>query len=339
MCCAVARKECPWFCNRKTDFSALSGFIDMFAISFAVLMWIRNRQGYHERLLLLTSISSFVANTLLIYTDGPPGLRVTDLESVRAMTLFEVVGWSIREIGLLLYGNKLVRILDVSKREVWYYRSFYFAFGSLCAWRTVDLCLRTSDPLGTGTALNVVRKVDPAYLGTLSALELLTAFFLVKLTVYHIRATDKSSTVHAFARRVLSTGVLRVVFVNMIPGVRLIMNQTISSSFNYSSDASAIIYYLQSSMNLMYLIDLAMTKMDSSSIFRSSSKYSGNVSSNARHQQGFSTDLRRVTGSQIGNSEIQHTNFRDSSHTTRGINSTRGIKSTAEENVEIACLQ
>jgi hypothetical protein len=42
----------------------------------------------------------------------------------------------------------------------------------------------------------------------------------------------------------------------------------VTSSFNYENNASIIVYALQVSMNLMYLIDLSIIKIDSNNIFQ-----------------------------------------------------------------------
>ncbi|KAJ3009340.1 hypothetical protein HKX48_008025 [Thoreauomyces humboldtii] len=245
-----------------------NGMINLFAVAFATLLLVRNAQGFHERLLFVTSTASLVADCLLIFTGGPVGIVITALPWLRFMNFVEVLCWTIREVGLCLYTNKLIEVLDVAGREQFYHRVFRFIFGVLILWRSVDMCLRTYDPSGTQAEGSVVRKVDPLYLGTLSALELFSAAFLTKLTLTHIRNTEVTSNVNRFATQVLRTGLLRVVAVDFIPAVRLIMNQSIASSFNYGQDASSIIYSIQVSMNLMFLMDLALVKIDSTRTFR-----------------------------------------------------------------------
>ncbi|KAI8824774.1 uncharacterized protein EV422DRAFT_516150 [Fimicolochytrium jonesii] len=284
-----------------------NGLINLFAVSFAFLLFIRNRRGFHERLLLATSLASFVADCLLVFTSVPYEEVMERLPSIRVMTFIEVIGWSIRELGLTLYTNKIVSVLDVRNAQTLYHRVFRGLLGLLITWRLIDMCLRTADPTAMNTPGKVVKTVDPIYLGMLSVLELWSAAFLMRLTIAHMRETDASTNVNVFSKRILSTGVFRVVATNLFPAIRLIMNQTISSSFNYGADASSIIYYLQVSMNLMYLIDLVMVKMDSESIFRPprTQVSSGNQMRTAAGsvKKGDRSDVKNVGKTEIGSGE------------------------------------
>ncbi|KAL7748099.1 hypothetical protein RI367_006455 [Sorochytrium milnesiophthora] len=245
-----------------------NGLINLFALAFALLLWARNRYGYHERLLVLTSTASLIADVLLVFTNGPSGIAVTDMPSIQAMTFFEVLCWTTREVGLTLYTNRLVTVLDTRHQEQLYRRVFWSMVGVLVAWRTADLCLRTYDPTAQEIAGTIVRLCDPYYLGMLSVVEMWSAIFLVRVTAKHLAQAIRETNMYLFARRIIATGILRVVTINMIPMIRLIMNQSGLSSFDYGADASAIIYELMVAMNLMYLIDLAVVKLDSDSVFR-----------------------------------------------------------------------
>ena len=68
-------------------------------------------------------------------------------------------------------------------------------------------------------------------------------------------------------KKFVYSGILRVIFINTIPLIRTIVSAIITSSFNYEADVSTIVYSLQVSMCLMYLIDLSIMKIDVNSIF------------------------------------------------------------------------
>ncbi|KAJ3213825.1 hypothetical protein HK099_007170, partial [Clydaea vesicula] len=135
-------------------------------------------------------------------------------------------------------------------------------FGILVIWRTIDLCFRTYDHYALTIFGTIVRWVDPIYLGSLSVLEIWSSIFLVRAFLINISEDDYDGSIYKVSLKLLRSGVPRVVFINLIPMIRLVVNQTVSSSFEYSADASTIIYYLQVSMNLLYLIDHSLTKLD-----------------------------------------------------------------------------
>ena len=68
-----------------------NGLINLFSVAFSTLLCTRTKRHYLETLLLITSYSSFIADCMLVFTDGPPGIVSTNLASIRAMTFFEVV--------------------------------------------------------------------------------------------------------------------------------------------------------------------------------------------------------------------------------------------------------
>lgn len=69
-------------------------------------------------------------------------------------------------------------------------------------------------------------------------------------------------------KEIVYSGVLRIIFINLIPLVRLIVSFAVTSSFNYENDTSIVVYSFQVSMNLMYLINLSIIKIEGNNIFR-----------------------------------------------------------------------
>ena len=243
-----------------------NGLINAFSMSFALMLWVRSKQNFFERLLLSTSVASFIADILLVFLSDDTDAH--DLTTQRVMVFFAVVLWSVREIGLLLYTNKLVHVVGGKVKLRIYDIVFKGLLALLCFWRIIDACLRAADPQTDGEVGQIVRSIDPIYLGTLSVVEIWSTGFLVHATTALIKETCSEAPVQVFSKRMLSTGIFRVVAINLIPLCRVLINNTVSSSFDYGADASSIIYYLQVSMNLMYLIDLVLVKLDSSSIFK-----------------------------------------------------------------------
>lgn len=76
-----------------------NGMINLFSMVFSTLLYLRTRRGYIERLLIITSYSSFIADCMLVFTNGPPDIVITSLSSIRAMTFFEVLFWTIENWG------------------------------------------------------------------------------------------------------------------------------------------------------------------------------------------------------------------------------------------------
>src|ERR1700686_3522338 len=105
-----------------------NGLINLFSVAFSTLLCTRTKRRYLDTLLLITSYSSFIADCMLVFTDGPPGIASTNLASIRAMTLFEVIFWTVREMGLTLYTNRLIKILDEHRSEKLYYIVFNIVF-------------------------------------------------------------------------------------------------------------------------------------------------------------------------------------------------------------------
>ena len=114
--------------------------------AFSTLLYLRTRRGYIERLLIITNYSSFIADRMLMFTNGPPDIVATNLSSIRAMTFFEVLFWTIRELGLTLYTNRLIKTLDYQQVEKLYYNVYNTIFILICTWRMLDIGLRTYDP-------------------------------------------------------------------------------------------------------------------------------------------------------------------------------------------------
>ena len=108
-----------------------------------------------------------------------------------------------------------------------------------------------------------------AYLATLSGLEMWSSIFLLKVAITELKTLYPESTSYKIIKDIVYSGILRVIFINSIPLVRTIVSAIVTSSFNYEDDVSIIVYSLQVSMSLMYLIDLSIIKIDVNSIFRS----------------------------------------------------------------------
>jgi len=242
-----------------------NGMINLFSMAFSTLLYIRTRRGYIERLLLVTSYSSFIADCMLVFTNGP--LAITDLSSVRAMVFFEVVFWTIRELGLTLYTNKLIKILDYQRSQKIYYIGYNSMFALMCLWRMLDVGLRTYDPYVDHIEGKIVTTGSFVYLGALSGIDLWSSAFLLKTAFIELQNIYPNSNTYKIMKEIVYSGISRVIFINFIPLIRLIVSLTVTSSFNYENDASMIVYELQVSMNLMYLIDLSIIKIESNNIF------------------------------------------------------------------------
>jgi hypothetical protein len=242
-----------------------NGMINLFSMAFSTLLYLRTRRGYIERLLIITSYSSFIADCMLVFTNGPSAIN--DLSSVRAMVFFEVIFWTIRELGLTLYTNKLIKILDYQKSEKIYYIGYNSIFALMSLWRILDVGLRTYDPYVAHIEGRIVTTASFVYLGALSCIDLWSSIFLLKTAFIELKNTRTDSNIYKLMKDIAYSGISRVIFINFIPLIRLIVSLTITSSFNYENDVSIIVYALQVSMNLMYLIDLSIIKIESNNIF------------------------------------------------------------------------
>lgn len=245
-----------------------NGMINLFSMAFSTLLYARTRRGYLERLLVITSYSSFIADCMLIFTGGPTDIVVTSLNSIRAMTFFEVLFWTVRELGLTLYTNKLIKVLDNQRSEKIYYIVYNSVFVLICIWRMLDMGLRTYDPYSIHVEGNIVMIGNLAYLGALSCIDIWSSIFLLKSAFVELNDINPNSNVYKITKEIIYSGILRIISINSIPLVRLIVSLAVTSSFNYQNNASVIVYALQVSMNLMYLIDLSIIKIDSNNIFQ-----------------------------------------------------------------------
>ena len=108
------------------------------------------------------------------------------------------------------------------------------------------------------------------YLGALSCIDIWSSVFLLKSAFIMLNNTDTTpeSNSYKIMKEIVYSGVLRIIFINLIPLVRLIVSFAVTSSFNYENDTSIVVYLFQVSMNLMYLIDLSIIKIEGNNIFR-----------------------------------------------------------------------
>ncbi|CAO3613278.1 unnamed protein product [Cunninghamella echinulata] len=197
-----------------------NGLINVFSLVFSTLLLYHTHRGYIEILLFITCISGFIADILLIYTDGPPDIRIYDIKSLRAMYFFSIVFWTLRELGLTLYTNRLIKVIDHGRFEKIYYYGY------------------------------------------------MVLFFLVKISVRILNDLNPNYDAYKIIQQILRSGILRIVLINFIPFARLIVSITIVSVYNYQDDVSLIVYSLQSSMILMYLMDLSIIKIERNNIFK-----------------------------------------------------------------------
>jgi hypothetical protein len=245
------------------------GFVNLFSVAFSTLLYIRINKGYFIKLLMLTSYSSLVADCMFVLTDGPDNVVLTNLKAISIMTFFEVILWSVRDIGLTLYTNKLIKILDTTRSRKLYYTVYNMMFVALCLWRLVDSGLRTYDHYALYIEGKVERMGDVVYLSMLSALEIWSSIFLLYLLFLELKRLNTDLNIYKIMKKMIYSGVLRVLFINMIPMLRVIINETVASDFDYNNDVVYIIFELQASMCLMYLIDMAIMKLEANNIFKS----------------------------------------------------------------------
>lgn len=245
-----------------------NGMINLFSMMFSTLLFFRTRRGYIEKLLLITSYSGFIGDCMLVFTNGPESIRITNLGSIRAMTFFEVIFWTIRELGLTLYTNKLIKVLDTPRIEKIYYIVYNIMFILICIWRMLDMSLRTYDPYVMYIEGDIVMIGNLVYLGALSCIDIWSSIFLLKLSSVKLKDMNPSANVYKIIKEIFYSGVLRIVLINTIPLIRLILSLAVTSSFNYENNVSVVVYELQASMNMMYLIDISIIKINVDNIFR-----------------------------------------------------------------------
>lgn len=106
------------------------------------------------------------------------------------------------------------------------------------------------------------------YLGALSCIDIWSSAFLLKSAFIMLNDTNPESNSYKIMKEIVYSGVLRIIFINLIPLVRLIVSFAVTSSFNYENDTSIVVYSFQVSMNLMYLINLSIIKIEGNNIFR-----------------------------------------------------------------------
>lgn len=246
------------------------GFINLFSVIFSTLLYIRINKGYFIKLLMLTSYSSLVADCMFVLTDGPDNVVLTNLKAINIMTFFEVILWTVRDIGLTLYTNKLIKILDITRSRKLYYIMYNIVFVTLCLWRFIDSGLRTYDHYALHIEGRIERIGDIVYLSMLSALDIWSSIFLLYLLFIELKRLNTDFNIYKIIKKMIYSGVLRVLFINMIPMVRVIINETVASDFNYNNDVIYIMFELQASMCLMYLMDLTIMKLEANNIFKDS---------------------------------------------------------------------
>ncbi|KAI9303172.1 hypothetical protein BJ944DRAFT_241684 [Cunninghamella echinulata] len=193
------------------------------------------------------------ADILLIYTDGPPDVRIYDTKSLRAMHFFSYIFWTLR----------LIKVIDHGRFERIYYYGYNSLFTIILLWRL----------FATGyTTYNSTNQVifigNYLYLGLLSLIDIWSSYFLVKISVRILNDLNPNYDAYKIIQQILRSGILRIVLINFIPFVRLIVSITVVSVYNYQDDVSLIVYSLQSSMILMYLMDLSIIKIERNNIFK-----------------------------------------------------------------------
>jgi hypothetical protein len=240
-----------------------NGMINLFSVAFAMLLYLRTHRGFIEILLLVTCISGFIADVLLVFTDGPSSISITDLPRLRAMTFFEVVLWTIRELGLTLYTNRLIKILDHQRNEKVYYYGYNAMFSLILLWRLFGSGWRTYNRNSPVIAIG-----NYVYLGSLSLIDIWSSIFLLKSSFNALSALNPEFNSYRLIKEIVYSGILRIIFINFIPLTRLIVDLVVVSVFDYEDDVSIIVYYLQASMNLMYLIDFSIIKIEGAEIFK-----------------------------------------------------------------------
>lgn len=244
------------------------GFVNLFSVAFSTLLYIRINKGYFIKLLMLTSYSSLVADCMFVLTDGPDDVVLTNLRAINIMTFFEVILWSVRDIGLTLYTNKLIKILDTTRSRKLYYTIYNTMFVALCLWRLVDSGLRTYDHYAQYIEGKIERMGDVVYLSMLSALDIWSSIFLIYLLFIELKRLNAEFNMYKLLKEMIYSGVIRVLFINTIPMVRVITNETVASDFDYNNDVVYIIFGLQASMCLMYLMDMVIMKLETNNIFK-----------------------------------------------------------------------
>src|ERR1700730_13227883 len=88
------------------------------------------------------------------------------------------------------------------------------------------------------------------YLGALSCIDIWSSVFLLKSAFIMLNNTDTTpeSNSYKIMKEIVYSGVLRIIFINLIPLVRLIVSFAVTSSFNYENDTSIVVYLFQVSM-------------------------------------------------------------------------------------------
>ncbi|CAO3636245.1 unnamed protein product [Cunninghamella blakesleeana] len=241
-----------------------NGLINIFSLVFSLLLLYHTHRGYIEILLFITCLSGFIADILLIYTDGPHELQIDDINKLRPMLFISVILWTFRELGLTLYTNKLIKIIDHGRYEKVYYFGYNFLFIVILVWRLFDACYRTYDKTS-----NIIFIGNYVYLGLLSLIDIWSSIYLVKVALRTLSVLNPNYDSYKIIREILRSGILRIVLINFIPFARLIVSITVVSVCDYQNDVSLIVYSLQSSMILMYLIDLSIIKIERNNIFKS----------------------------------------------------------------------
>jgi hypothetical protein len=128
--------------------------------------------------------------------------------------------------------------------------------------------LRTYDPHAMYIEGNIVIAGNHVYLVALSCIDIWSSIFLLKSSSVKLKVMNPNANAYKIIKEIFYSGVLRIVLINVIPLIRLIVSLTVTSSFNYENDVSVVVYQLQASMTMMYLIDLSIIKINTNNIFR-----------------------------------------------------------------------
>lgn len=153
------------------------------------------------------------------------------------MTFFEIVLWTIRELGLTLYTNKLIKILDHQRKEKIYYYGYNTMFFLILLWRLFGSAWRTYDRNS-----QVIVVGNHVYLGSLSVIDIWSSIFLLKSSFNVLNTLNPEFNTYKLIKEIIYSGILRIIFINFIPLIRLIIDLSVVSVFDYENDVSMIVY-------------------------------------------------------------------------------------------------
>ncbi|KAJ6277781.1 hypothetical protein J3E71DRAFT_326962 [Bipolaris maydis] len=210
---------------------------------------------------VVCSAASSIANGLCYiayYSDASTNSKVL-------AAAFADMFWLIQEAGLPFYSYDILRRFLQGKSRIIFFSLFWFLIVSTLAFRGAILSQRVLDILSSNTTRQaLINKLHIGYFGSLALLEIVSAFFLLRIFVQGKRQTRiLPSGRNLFKQLILSTEV-RVSSLAILGIGRTItyhFHTTAQSATNLAGELDRFLVACQNYFPVIMLIDLLTTRI------------------------------------------------------------------------------